>query len=80
MVSVQNELTRIQNLLTSSCRPNQYSELYAAQQALVWTLNPDTFMAPVDMLANAGTLEGSEDCSEGSCHSGFSGTLDRHAF
>lgn len=45
--------------------PNgRYDELYAAQQALAWALDPHAFRSPVVMLT--GTQAGSTDCSGGS--------------
>ena len=47
MLFVQRELKRIQGALTSDKPPERYREHYAAQQALLWVLDPDTFKAPV---------------------------------
>jgi hypothetical protein len=51
MLFVQRELSRIQGALTSATPPKCYAELYAAQQALAWVLDSDTFKAPHAMLA-----------------------------
>jgi hypothetical protein len=75
MSFVQRELDRIHGALTSQPSPEHYAELYAAQQALVWVLDPATFKAPYHMLAIC-TQGDSEDCPAGSDHSAF---LDNRA-
>src|SRR3569832_273867 len=79
MTCIQHELRRIQSVLTENQLPAKYSELYAAQQALDWMLDPTMFMAPFDMLASGGTQGGLGDSSAGNCRSEFSDTLDHHA-
>ena len=60
---VQREIDRIREQLIGS-EPNapRWRELYAAQQALEWALEPGGIASPYTMIA--GTQEGSEDCSE----------------
>lgn len=68
---VQRELDRIGAALTQSDPVPRYDELYAAQQALKWTLDPDTYKAPFDLLAPVSdTPEGSKGCRAGNDHSG----------
>ena len=50
---IEDELARLHHVLTSDKRPDRYDELYAAQQALAWTLDPATFKAPSQMLDTA---------------------------
>ena len=65
MSFIQRELDRIGNALTGAQSGNRYAELYAAQQALAWAMEPTGFKPPYDMLASAtGTQEGSGDCPE----------------
>ena len=78
MLSAQFELSRIQSILTADRAPDRYNELYAAQQALVWILDPATFKAPSDMLV-IGTQGDSEDCPEGTYHSEFSDSRGHRA-
>jgi hypothetical protein len=61
MSFVQRELDRIRNALES--HPKRYAELYAAQQALAWALDPDAFNQPFNTILR-GNLEDSEDCLE----------------
>ena len=44
--------------------PRCYAELYAARQALVWVLEPDTLKAPHDMLTRS-SREDLRDCPAG---------------
>jgi hypothetical protein len=71
MLHIQRKLERIQNVLTSVAPPERYAELYAAQQALVWVLDSETFKAPHDMLVTY-SRGGSRDCLAGNDHSVFS--------
>ena len=67
---VQRELGRIGAALTQSDPVPRYDELYAAQQALMWVIDPITYKAPYDLLAPiSDTPGGSEDCPEGNDHS-----------
>lgn len=76
MRSIQRELDRIGEAIRHSNPVPRYDELYAAQQALMWVLDPETYKAPYDLLVS-GTPEGSGDCPEGSGRSAFSDSLDR---
>jgi hypothetical protein len=77
MLFIQRELERIRSSLTSGEPPKYYAELYAAQQALVWVLDSDTFKAPHDLLARS-TLEDLRGCREGNDRSAFSDNHDLH--
>jgi hypothetical protein len=75
---IQQELDRIGAALTRPQPGNCYAELYAAQQALNWALNQETFKSPFDMLVPNDTLKDLEDCQAGSGHSEFSDSRARH--
>ena len=47
---VGRELDRIAVALREPQPPKRYAELYAAQQALSWALEPEGFMSPHDLL------------------------------
>jgi hypothetical protein len=44
---VLRELDRLATALLEPQPPNRYAELYAAQQALSWTLDPEHFASPL---------------------------------
>jgi hypothetical protein len=81
MSFIQRELDRIQNTLTTAqLSSHRRAELYAAQQALVWALDPTGFKPPYDMIANAtDNPEGSGDCPEENGRSLSLDSPDRHA-
>lgn len=63
MSFVQRELDRTGNALTTAQSGNRCAELYAAQQALIWALEPTCFKPPYDMIAHAtDTQEDLGDC------------------
>ena len=64
MSFVQRELDRIAARLRSDVPESEYAQLYAAQQALSWALEPRGFKAPYDAIT--GTPEGSEGCPSSS--------------
>ncbi len=64
MSFVQRELDRIGGALRQPQPNNRYAELYAAQQALLWAIEPTDFKSPYDMLVVTSTPEGSADCPE----------------
>jgi len=76
MSFIQRELDRIGVALRQPQPGKEYAELYAAQQALVWVLEPDGFKPPYDMVMRANTPEGSKDCPEGNGHSVSSDSRD----
>lgn len=65
---IERELQRIEAALTAPQSETRYGQLFAAQQALRWTTEPQGFAAPLDMIEGrsgqsaTGTPEGTEDC------------------
>jgi hypothetical protein len=55
MSFIQRELDRIGNALRQTQPSPGYAELYAAQQALMWALEPNGFKPPYDMIERAHT-------------------------
>jgi hypothetical protein len=79
---IRQELDRIRKALPQTQSDQGYAELYAAQQSLLWALEPDGFRSPFDMIARVHTknsLGGSEDCPGENGQSGSSDNLDRRA-
>lgn len=60
MSFVQRELDKIAGALREPHLADKYEQLYAAQQALSWALNPSGFRAPYDEIM--GILAAPEDC------------------
>lgn len=58
---IQRELDRIAVALHEPRSAEQYNQLYAAQQALSWALEPGGYKAPYDTVT--GTPADSADCS-----------------
>jgi hypothetical protein len=75
MQFIKRELDRLHGVLTSDKSPERHAELYAAQQALVWAMDAETFKAPHDMLVTYIQAD-LKDCRVESGHSEFS---DNHA-
>jgi hypothetical protein len=68
MSFVQRELDRIgARLRESDISPEQYERLYAAQQALAWSLEPSGFRSPYDAVTApfADNPRDGADCSQG---------------
>ena len=61
MSFVQREIERISEDLRSAQTPEMRDRLYAAQQALYWSLDPETYRKPYEAIR--GIPAGSEDCS-----------------
>ena len=61
MSFVQREIARLNAELATYPDGPRYAELYAAQQALAWSLEPTGFGAPYDVI-KGGTLANSKDC------------------
>lgn len=63
---IERELERISEAVRTrqadQSGTDEYRQLYAAQQALSWALEPDGFRAPFDMVM--GTPVKPADCSE----------------
>lgn len=64
MSNIQSELDRISEALRAKGgnEDGQYAQLYAAQQALSWALEPEGFKSPYDLVT--GTPADSGDCSD----------------
>jgi hypothetical protein len=55
---VVRELDRIAQALREQMPPERYAEMYAAQQALSWAIDPANFESPFDMLARQAVATG----------------------
>ncbi len=63
---VRRELNKIEAALHKPQQEERYRQLYAAQQALAWSLEPDGFASPYDVILSGritGTQADSTDCS-----------------
>lgn len=60
MSFIRREINKIRSQLIES-NGQHYNELYAAQQALEWALEPDGIRSPFQMITR-GTLGAGEDC------------------
>lgn len=60
MSFVARELERLSRALHADPESDRYAEIYAAQQALSWVLEPDGFSSPY--AAIMGIREDSEGC------------------
>jgi len=75
MSFIQRELDRLRSALLSSPEGNEHDRLYAAQQALSWSLDPDGFASPYETIMD---IRGApKDCQGGyrqppSCKSNIS--------
>jgi hypothetical protein len=58
---IERELERIAAALRDPERKAEHRELYAAQQALSWAIEPEGFRCPYETIT--GTLEGLKGCS-----------------
>lgn len=47
---IHRELDRINNVILGPISPDRYRELYVAQQALSWALDPSGYAAPYDVI------------------------------
>ena len=47
---IERELQRIGQALRAEPNGEKYGELYAAQQALAWALDPNNYRAPTDAI------------------------------
>jgi hypothetical protein len=65
---IARELERLEKALGEPQTDERYCQLYAAQQALAWAVDPDGFASPYATIQRGlvrpltGTREGSEDC------------------
>ena len=60
MSFLQREKDRLNRGLNDSTHTEKYDQLYAAQQALAWAIDPESAKAPFDMIM--GIPGGSKDC------------------
>ena len=58
---IDEELDRLGRALWADPKPERRAELYAAQQALVWVLQPDVTMPPYDLITASAVTR--KDCS-----------------
>lgn len=58
---IERELEKLHSAMVAGIGDPRWPELYAAQQALSWALDPKSFRAPFDYLKNIPA--GSGDCS-----------------
>ncbi len=65
MSFIKRELEKIEIALHEPRLAEKYQQLYAAQQALAWALEPKGFKAPYKMIT--GTPVSSEDCLSKLC-------------
>ena len=76
---VDRELERVVTKLQAGpLADGERSQLYAVQQALLWALEPESYMSPFNMLAPIDIPEAPEGCQAKSGHSQFSDSLDLH--
>lgn len=76
MKHVHDELARIQSRLTAYPDPFEHAGLYAAQQALVWALDPAAVASPFNVVTR--NEAGSKDCSAGSRRLRLSNTAEEN--
>lgn len=71
--NIEPELEKIAaKLQAGQLAATERDQLYAAQQALSWASQPDTFKSAYDLIVPAsGTLQGSEGCQEENGRSQF---------
>lgn len=74
MSFVKRELDRLHDELASASSPSPYAELYIAQQALAWSLDPTGFNSPFNFIM--GNRQDAEDCCPEICQVPSSNTLD----
>jgi hypothetical protein len=80
MDQLRIELERIERALGDPQTDERYCQLYAAQQALAWALDPSTMMSPYEAIQRGrvippnGIREDSKDCPADPRRSRFSGT------
>ena len=63
MSFVQREMERLGRALCADPRPDREAELYAAQQALAWALDPEVAMSPYEHLTIRPIEAADKDCS-----------------
>jgi hypothetical protein len=50
MIFIEREMRKLGRALCADPRPAREAELYAAQQALAWALNPEVSMSPHELI------------------------------
>lgn len=60
MSFIQREIDLLREAIIGATDESEREQLYAAQQALAWALEPTGFKAPLNMIR--GTREAQEDC------------------
>ena len=66
---IDRQLNNITTAMSLPCSDEQYCQLYTAQQALSWALDPAGFAEPIKVIESGlvvplmGTQADSEDCS-----------------
>ena len=63
-MSLQQEADRLRSALLETPLGSRFDRLHAAQQALAWAADQDTFKSPYDLVI--GNPEGSEGCPSSS--------------
>jgi hypothetical protein len=75
---IARELERITaKLQAGPLAGDERSQLYVAQQALVWALEPTGFKSPYDLIVCTNIPGDSRDCRAENDHSPFSDSPDR---
>lgn len=64
MSFIQREIDRISAALREPRNSDEYRQMYAAQQALLWASEPNGFASPTTMIT--GISPALEDCPAGS--------------
>ena len=60
MEHITKEADRLRSALLETPLGGRFDRLHAAQQALAWAADPETFKSPYDLIS--GNPEGSEGC------------------
>lgn len=60
MERLNAEADRLRSALLETPLGGRFDRLHAAQQALAWATDPETFKSPYDLIS--GNPEGSKDC------------------
>lgn len=63
---IARELERVAIALREPQLPERYSQLYLIQQALIWSLDPENFMSPIEAIKRSGAIPAMEGIPEGS--------------
>ena len=55
-VMMQKEADRLRSALGETPLGDRFNELYAAQQALAWAADPDSFKSPLNMIQQSSSI------------------------